>query len=169
MPRVDFDALPDHGRMWVFPASRVLSETEASSLLVAVDAFLDGWAAHGVPLASARELRDGQFLVVGVDEDVEAPSGCSIDALTNQLRGLGREMDVSLIEHGPVWFRSGQGIRSVSRGEFRRLADEGEVSVGTLVFDTSLTRVSRFREGFFEQPAANTWHRRAFFRGEADS
>ena len=166
MPRVSFDALPDHGRLWVFPASRTLSDTESSALLEAVDDFLEQWAAHGVALQSARELREGRFLVVAVDEDVEAPSGCSIDALMNRLRALGGELGVGLIEHGSIWFRDGEGVRTVSRAEFRSLAAEGDVDIATRVFDTTLTRVSRFREGGLEQPAGDTWHGKAFFGGQ---
>lgn len=169
MPRVSFDALPDHGRLWVFPASRTLSEAESATLLEAVDGFLEQWAAHGVALQSARELREGQFLVVAVDEDVEAPSGCSIDALMNRLRDLGGALGVGLIEHGPIWFRDDGGVRTVSRSEFRSLAAAGEVDVATPVFDTTLTRVSRFREGGLEQPAGDSWHGKSFFRGQTGS
>ena len=99
MPRITFDELPDHGRLWVFPASRDLTISEAETFMGAVDAFLDRWAAHGVPLRSGRELRDNRFLVVGVDVDAEAPSGCSIDALVNQLRQLGKELGVTVVDH----------------------------------------------------------------------
>ena len=163
MPRVSFDTLPDHGRLWVFPASRTLSESESAALLQAVDAFLDQWAAHGVPLQCARELKDAQFLVIGVDEDVEAPSGCSIDALVNSLRALGDELGLGLIEHGPVWFRTDEGVRTVSRSEFRALATEGTLDLSTPVFDTTLTRVSVYREGGLERPAGKAWHGKSFF------
>ena len=163
MPRVSFDALPDHGRLWIFPASRTLSDVECAALLEAVDAFLDGWAAHGVPLQCARELRDAQFLVIGVDEDVEAPSGCSIDALVNSLRALGGELGVGLIEHGPVWFRAQGGVQTVSRAAFRALVSDGAVDASTPVFDTTLTRVSAFRAGGLEMPAVKAWHGKAFF------
>ena len=42
MPRTDFDALPDHARVWVFPVQDELSGTEVELLLQAVDGFLDG-------------------------------------------------------------------------------------------------------------------------------
>ena len=164
MPRVSFDALPDHGRLWVFPSSRPLDEAESGALLAAVDEFLAQWAAHGAPLRSARELCARQFLVVGVDEDVEAPSGCSIDALVNQLGALGTELGVGLITHGPVWYRDGTDVRTVSRKEFRALADEGAVGPTTEVFDTTLTRVDGFRAGQMERAASQTWHAKAFFR-----
>ena len=166
MPRVSFENLPDHGRLWVFAARRALAEDERAACLTAVDEFLGGWAAHGAPLRSARELREGRFLLVGVDVDAESPSGCSIDALVNRLRGLGSELGTSLIDHAPVWFRDGSGeVRSVTRAEFRALAQRGEVVPDTRVFDTSLTRVDQLRAGALERPASETWHGRAFFSG----
>ena len=104
MPRIPFEDLPEHGRLWVFPLSRSLSDAERTTVLAEVDAFLAQWAAHGAPLQSGRELRDDRFLLVGVDEHREAPSGCSIDALVNRLRAIGRELEVSFIDHAPVWF-----------------------------------------------------------------
>ena len=164
MPKVPFEALPDHGRLWVFPASRDLSDEEAQELLGAVDEFLSTWSAHGAPLRSARKLLERRFLLVGVDVDAEAPSGCSIDALVNRLRALGATHDVALIEHAGVWFRAPRGdVRSTSRKGFRVLAEQGAVSAGTLVFDTSLTSVGQERAGGLERPAAETWHGRTFF------
>lgn len=165
MSRITFDDLPDHGRLWVFPASRGLAAAEASTLLAWVDAYLDEWTAHGAPLRSGRELRGGHFLLVGVDEDAEAPSGCSIDALVNRLRELGGTMGVTLIDHASVWYRDGDDaqICRVSRPEFRRLARDGSVGPDTVVFDTTLTRLSQVRAGKLEVPARDTWHARAFF------
>ena len=164
MPRVAFADVPDHGRLWVFPIGRVLTDGEAERCLAVVDRFLSTWAAHGQPLRSGRELYEGRFVVVGVDVDAERPSGCSIDALTNALRGLGQEIGASFIDHAPVWYRSEDDIRTVSRPDFKALAESGDVSASTHVFDTSLTTVEDFRAGLLERPAAETWHGRAFFR-----
>ena len=169
MPRVAFDALPDHGRLWVFPATQALTSVQSDAFLQAVDSFLDAWAAHGVPLRSGRELRDGRFLIIGVDADAEAPSGCSIDALVNRLRGLGTELSVSLVDHAPVWYRAGEEIRTATRTEFRALAESGAVGPETHVFDTSLTTIGSFRAGELEQPAAATWHGRAFFKAHVSN
>ena len=164
MPRIDFAELPDHGRLWVFPASRPLDDDEVARTVDVVEDFLAQWAAHGAPLRSGREVREGRFVLVGVDEDAEAPSGCSIDALVNHLRKLGSAMDVTFIEHGPVWYRHGDEIRTASRSEFKAMASEGEVTPDTPVFDTSLTRISDLRDGGLEKPARESWHGRAFFR-----
>jgi hypothetical protein len=164
MPQVPFEELPDHGRLWVFPATRDLSDAEAESCLEAVDDFLASWSAHGAALSSGRELRDQRFLLVGVDVDAEAPSGCSIDALVNRLRGLGTELEVGLIDHAPVWFREDGEVRSEPRGAFRQMVAEGLVGPDVIVVDTTLTTIRELREGALERPAAETWHGRAFFK-----
>jgi len=164
MPRIDFPDLPDHGRLWVFPIDRQLSTDEANRCLGVVDDFLAEWAAHGQPLRSARDLLAGRFLLVGVDVDAEAPSGCSIDALMRRLRELGSEIGADLVDHAPVWYRSGDEIRAVSRQQFKALAEDGTVSAETSIFDTTLTRVGQFRAGGLERPARDSWHGRAFFR-----
>ncbi len=39
MPRVSFDEIPDHGRLWVFPIGRPLDEAEQARCLGVVDGF----------------------------------------------------------------------------------------------------------------------------------
>ena len=68
MPAVPFSALPDDARLWVFATAAPLAPDAEPALLDAVDAFVEGWAAHGAPLRAAREWRDGRFLAVAVDQ-----------------------------------------------------------------------------------------------------
>lgn len=166
MPRVPFDQLPSASRLWVFPAERSLSDDEESTLLGRADEFLETWAAHGVPLRCGRDWRRGRFLLVAVDEASEPPSGCSIDAMTNLLKDVGRDLGISLADHGPVYFLQGQEVRSVTRGEFQQLVDAGEVDLETVVFDNTITRVAEMEEAGWEKPAGASWHRRAFFPGQ---
>lgn len=135
-------------------------------MLAEVDGFLEGWSAHGRPLQSAREIVEDRFLLIGVDVDVTAPSGCSIDALVHRLDALAGKLDVTLNDHTPVRYRAEEGIRSSSRAEFRALADGGEVGPDVQVFDTTLTNVGERRAGRLEGPASERWHGRAFFRAQ---
>lgn len=169
MPHVPFENLPDHGRLWVFPASRALTTDELATLTQEVDDFLATWRAHGAPLRAGREVVENRFLLVGVDVDAESPSGCSIDALVNRLRALGAERGLTLVDHAAVLWREGDEIRSAERGEFRALAASGAVTLDTPVFDTSLTRVDQARGGALERPASETWHGRAFFNARTAS
>ena len=163
MPRVTFDDLPDHARVWVFAAERPLAAGEQESLLRDVDAFLDGWAAHGVPLRCGRDLRYDRFLLVAVDEEAAGVSGCSADALTRKLREHERALGTALLDNGPVLYRSPHGIERVSRPAFGALADAGTVSPDSVVFNNTVADLGAVRAGRWETPARESWHRRAFF------
>ena len=163
MPHVDFAALPDTARAWVFAASRELQPAERDELLAGVDRFLDSWVAHGVPLTCARDWRYDRFLVVGVDEAAAGVSGCSIDALTQLLREVEQRFAVTMLDHGPVLYRSGNTISRESREEFGALASTGQIDLDTIVFDNTISTVAALRAGEWETAARSTWHGRAFF------
>jgi hypothetical protein len=164
MPKVNFESMPDEARVWVFAADRPLEGAAADRLLGTVDAFLEGWKAHGVPLSCARDWRYERFLIVAVDERSAPPSGCSIDALVRSLKGLEAELGLALLDNSPVWFRQqGGALRRADRATFRALARSGEVGPDTVVFDNTLTRLGELRQGGWERAARESWHGRAFF------
>lgn len=163
MPLVPLGSLPDDARVWVFAAERGLAPAEADALLGTVDGFLSVWAAHGHSLCSARELRESRFLIVAVDEAAAGASGCSIDALVREIRGLEQQLGLSLVDHGPIVFRDGGAIRRVPRDEFADLVRAGRVTPDTVVFDNTISRLAALRGGGWELPASASWHSRAFF------
>lgn len=157
MPRVDLATLSDDARVWIFAAERPVTGDAASNLLGDVDAFLERWHAHNVPLTCGRDWREDRFLVIAADG--EESSGCSIDGLYRQLKALGTHLGTDLVEGGRVYYRDPQGfIAAASRDEFADLGAAGLVREDTRVFDTSLTRLGDVRERF-ETTAARSWHK----------
>ena len=152
--------LPDDARLWVFGSDRPLTGDEEALLLERVDHFLDGWKAHGRPLAARRWWAYGRFLLVGVDESVAPPTGCSIDARGRTLREVEEITGLHLLEKADIWFRHGGEIHQVSRASFRAVGSQGDVDGETIVFDPALTRVGELRAGKWERPAAQGWHGR---------
>jgi hypothetical protein len=163
VPRISFDQLPADARLWIFAASRPLSEDERRRVLVEADAFIDQWMAHGVPLSAARDIRHDQFILVGVNERAAGVSGCSVDALVRRMSQLQSALGVELTNNAPVLFRRGDRIERVPRERFAELAEKGEVGLDTVVFDNTVERVGDLRDGRWEIPAAGAWHARAFF------
>ena len=158
MPQVAFASLPDDGRVWVFGAASELTEPASARLLDAVDDFLEQWNAHGSPLVCARELREGRFLAIGVDQSTAGASGCSIDGLFRTLARLESDLGTTLLGGGRVYYRDAQGkVNAATRAAFNQLAREGQVGPDTLAFDTSITSVSAWR-GQFERPISQSWH-----------
>lgn len=163
-PTTFFPRLSDSARLWVFGVSRPLLEDEEAHLLATVDGFLDGWKAHGRPLSAAREWAYGRFLLVGMDDVVSPPSGCSIDALVRALKEVETGLGVEIVGSAPLWYRDhgDEEPRRVTREEFRAKADSGEITGDTLVFDLTLTRIGELRGGRLERRARDGWHDRYF-------
>lgn len=158
MPIVNFAELPDAARIWVYGSDRDLSDEESSRLIAAVDQFLAQWAAHGVPLHSARRWDEGRFLTIGVDSTKEGASGCSIDGLYRALKGLEPSLGARIVTSGLVYFRGRDGrIHSVTRDEFSALAAEGEIDGDTQVYDLSVTSLREWRARFSSR-ARDSWH-----------
>lgn len=158
MPIASFEALPDTSRVWVFAADRPVRNESAERLLAETDAFLSGWAAHGVPLTCARDWRENRFLTVAVDQRAAGASGCSIDGLFRALRALEPSIGASLIGGGLVYWRDASGtVRGASRDEFVAETAAGNIGAATPVFDPTLTELGDWRERF-EVPMARSWH-----------
>lgn len=165
MPFVGFEKLPDDARIWVFGAEAPVDEVDAGRLLAAVDGFLMQWKAHGHPLTCARDWRDDRFLVIGVDQNTEGASGCSIDGLYRTLQGIEKGIGTTIVAGGRVFFRDAHGfVHGLSQDEFAAMARRGEVGPGTLVFDTTVTTAGAYRTAF-ERPASSSWHATLLTRG----
>ena len=154
MPRSQITNLNDDSYAWVFGVSPALAAEDAAAFLSRIDSFLDQWAAHGTPIRSARELRDGSFLIIAADAASER-SGCSIDKMFGTLKQLEQEHDVQILDPSRVFFRHGDGrVDSMPRAEFREKAD-----FHTIVFDTTVERLGDIRSGAWEKKAEDSWHR----------
>jgi len=164
MPAVPFDRIPDDARLWVFATPRPLASGDADALLERVDAFLDGWAAHGAPVVGARDFRHGHFLLIAADERATGVSGCSIDSLFHALSDVERELGTDLRRTSSyVFYRDGSGnVESAERPAFRQLAAAGQVSEDTPVFDNTVGTVGDLRSGGWEKRFGDAWHARAF-------
>ncbi len=159
MSTASLEDFPGSARIWIFGTDRELGTAETEELLGSVDGFLQGWAAHGVPLRATRSWRHGRFLIVAVDLERAPPSGCSIDALVHVLRGLEDRLGARFPGNEAVWYRDDTGaIRRASRPEFRQLAQQGGVTPRSVVFNNSITVLSELRAGRWEGPASDSWH-----------
>jgi hypothetical protein len=152
--RVNIDQLSDNAHIWIFGISPALDEAQSATVLRHVDAFLGDWAAHGVPITGARELREGSFLIIAADENREK-SGCSIDRMFGTLKTLERELNVQILDANRVFLRDRGSVRAVPRGEFRNAAN-----VDTSVFDVTAEKLGDVRKGSWERRAGDSWHAR---------
>ena len=158
MPRIEFSAMPDDARVWVFGAALPVHGAQHELLLSIVDDYLAGWRAHGEPLVCARDWRDSRFLAVAVDEAATGASGCSIDGMFRVLANAESALGTSLVGGGTIFWRDASGeVRADSRREFVAAVQRGDVTRETRAMDLTISTVGQWRTSF-ERPVAETWH-----------
>ena len=153
---VAFDHLPPHARVWIYQASRPLTEAELLPLLPRLAAFAEEWTSHGRQLAAAAQFLHRQFLVIGLDEAVADASGCSIDASVRFVQELEQRLGVTLLEKSRMAFLHNGELRLLTRPELRAAVAAGEVQPDTLYFNNTLTTKAQL-DAQWPAPASQTW------------
>lgn len=161
MSRIEFDAVSDRARVWIFGAAAPLDGPQASRVRETIDAFLGGWTSHEQDFPSAATLLHDRFLIVAAEDEAVA-GGCAVDRLFRTVRALRADPGVDFLDTTRIWWREGDAIRSASRAEFRALAERGAVGEETMVFDTTADRIGSIRSGGWERRAGASWHAGAF-------
>ena len=77
---VEFDTLPEESRVWIYQANRSFSETEISEINEKLKVFIEAWTAHGQDLQSGFKVVYKRFIVIALNQNLNAATGCSIDA-----------------------------------------------------------------------------------------
>lgn len=156
---VPFSTLPNHARVWIYPASRPFTAAEKEEISEILSQFLNQWATHGTPLKTAFDLPYDHFIVIGLDEEVQGASGCSIDTSVHLIQQLEAKFNVILLDKMNVCYREKEQILYISLKEFRKLAKSPKVNLDTIVFNNLVVDKAEY-ESIWEVPAYDSWHAR---------
>lgn len=148
-------------RIWIYQADRILSVEEGEQISVELAAFAEQWKVHGKPLSASGELRDHLFIILKVDEDIAAASGCSVDSSVRFLKGIEEKYGVQLFDRMQFAYKSTSGVAVVNRSGFERLLAAGEIDDNTLVFDNTITYEHQL-DNAWVVPFKESWHKRLF-------
>lgn len=157
-----FRRLPDDSRVWISGFDRPLDPAELEMVQAGMERFSAGWASHQVPVQSAFEIVHDRFLVIAACTPGSV-SGCSIDGMMRNIRGLYAAVGVTPPAGNLIFYRDEDGrIQSIDHLKFRDVAESGRLNPGTRVFDTLIQNLGQLRAGRFELPYGEAWHARAF-------
>lgn len=161
---VPFDQLPTHSRIWIYPAERLFSANEKKEIEGTLHDFIDQWQAHGQNLKASFLLPYDHFIVIGLDENVQPATGCSIDASVHMIQQLEQHLKLTLLDKMNVCFRPHENqIEYLPLKDFRKLAKTPKVNPNTVVFNNLVVNKAEF-EHHWEVPAHASWHAR-FIKG----
>lgn len=158
---VPFDELSQQARIWVYQSDRRLSEAEVSLIEEAAPAFLEGWATHGKPLKASYRMFHNQFLVIGVDENMQAASGCSIDSSVSFVQALEKELEVSFMDRSKVAFVANEQVFLEAVPQLKSSIAAGKITADTHTFNNLVSSKQELEEKWL-MPAKETWLKRYF-------
>lgn len=156
---VSFDSLPQTSRIWIYQCNRSFSDSELEEISKKLTTFLEGWTAHGADLQSGFEIKYKRFIVIALDQKVNAATGCSIDASVKFIQELETEYKVDLMDKMNVSYKQGEYIAYKSLTDFKKMAKDKAVSKHTIVFNNLVNTKAEYLE-FWEVPASESWHSR---------
>ena len=125
---VNFDSLPDNSRIWIYQCNRSFSDSELEEISEKLKAFLEGWTAHGADLQSGFEIKYKRFIVIALDQQVNAATGCSIDASVKFIQELETAYKVDLMDKMNVSYKQGEYVAYKTLTDFKKMAKDKAVS-----------------------------------------
>ncbi|WP_338378639.1 ABC transporter ATPase [uncultured Flavobacterium sp.] len=158
---IPFEDLPGHSRIWIYQANRKLSDNEVAEITEATKEFVKNWAAHGTSLEASFLIKYNRFIILAVNQDVQAATGCSIDSSVQFIQSLEAKYGIDLLDKMNVTYKTGEFIAFKTLIEFKQLVKSKSVSENTIVFNNLVNTVEEWQD-FWEVPANESWHSRFF-------
>ena len=156
---VPFENLPDSSRVWIYQANRSFTNEELEEIQSRLDQFVTQWTAHGAELKAGYLIKYKRFIVLALDQQINAASGCSIDASVHFIQQLEKDYNVDLLDKMNVSYKQGEFVAYKSLTDFRKMAKQKAVSPKTIVFNNLVNNKAEFLSDW-EVPAAESWHKR---------
>lgn len=158
---VPFESLPPESRIWIYQSNRKFTDAEMNEIDQAAKAFVENWAAHGTGLEASYLLKYNRFIILAVNPESQAATGCSIDASVRFIQDLEQKYEVDLLDKMNVTFKLGEHVAHKPLIEFKKMAKNKAVSGNTIVFNNLVNTIEEWNESW-EVPAADSWHSRFF-------
>ncbi len=151
-----FPTLTGNGRIWIYVANRPLEEAEVSAINSRLQEFCTSWAAHGNQLHAEFGIYHNQLLVLGVDEEVEAASGCSIDSSSAIFKQIDLDFQLNIFDRMNLSFLEGDKIRLVRLSELSQAYHAGIINDDSVFLDNAVSVLSDLRTRW-QVPFKNSW------------
>lgn len=162
---VPFHSLPPASRLWIYQCTRKFSADEKTIIENALKLFTEQWAAHGHPLTASFKIAFDQFLIIGVDESHESPSGCSIDASVHAVKELSQRLSIDFFDRSQVAFIKGDGeVVTIRQASLKDALSKGDWNADTRTFNNLISAKSQLDSEWVIR-SADSWLKR-YLSGE---
>ncbi len=156
---VSFNLLPPNAKVWIYQSDTNLSITDVELIEKEVKFFLNNWSSHNKEIESSYEIRYNRFLIIGLNENINLASGCSIDKSVNFIKNLQSILKVNFLNRLDVAYKIGNEINTISLLEFQNMIRENKLSKDSIVYNNMIDTKKLYLNNW-ETTIENSWHKK---------
>jgi len=156
---VSFNLLPPNAKVWIYQSDTNLSIVDVELIEKEVKFFLNNWSSHNKEIESSYEIRYNRFLIIGLNENINSASGCSIDKSVNFIKNLQSILKVNFLNRLDVAYKIGNEINSISLLEFQNMIRENKLSKDSIVYNNMIDTKKLYLNNW-ETTIENSWHKK---------
>ena len=156
---VSFNLLPPNAKVWIYQSDSNLSSKDVELIEKEVKLFLNNWSSHNKEIESSYEIRYNRFLIIGLNENINSASGCSIDKSVNFIKNLQSILKVNFLNRLDVAYKIENEINSISLLEFQNMIRENKLSKDSIVYNNMIDTKKLYLNSW-ETRIENSWHKK---------
>jgi hypothetical protein len=157
---IPFDQLPPHARLWIYQSNQPLRPPAQAHISHTLQNFIDQWTAHQQTLHASYCILHDHFVIIGINQDVNAATGCSIDKLTHIIQTIDNELTVQFFNRLLIAHQDHNDpaapIVITQKKDFKNAYKNNQITNDTFVFDTLI--LQKHQLSYFKLPLKNSWH-----------
>jgi hypothetical protein len=168
---IPFENLSPQARLWTYQANRSFSETELVIITETLHNFVQHWETHQQPLQASFQILHNRFIVLAVEENYQAASGCSIDKSVEIMKQLSVKLQVDLFDRLSINYQenlkdnSNEKLpttwQSAQMTSLKAKITAKELTEDTIIFNALVQTKQELVENAFVK-ASQTWIKRYF-------
>lgn len=155
---MNYHEFPDNARVWVYQSDREFTADEADSIKSKGANFIKTWDSHGAGLRAAIEIFYNRFIVIFVDENQAAVSGCAIDKSVHFIKQVEKDFGVSLFDRIKIAYWNGNKVHTIPMFQLQKnfAAAFGEKAEEVIVFNNLVKSKKEFMT-HWQIPLKQSW------------
>lgn len=158
---ISFSELPSNAKIWIYQSDKPLTAAQQEKIDFILTNFTNSWDAHGAPLKASFQILHSIFIVIGVDQDYNASSGCSIDKSLHIIQHIQNELELNLLDRLVLSYENNNGVALTKSTFIKDLIAKNEIKKDTFVFNNLINSKNEL-ETSWKVKATESWIARYF-------
>ncbi|WP_397444978.1 ABC transporter ATPase [Polaribacter sp. R77954] len=156
---VDYNAIADDAKVWIYPSSRKFYKTEIEEVENAIKTFVEQWKTDDENFTASYQFLYNRFIVLVADDEKSTLTNTDIDASVSFILELQEKYNIQLLDKMNVCFKQGEFVQYKELKDFKKLLKNKALTGKSIIFDNLITNNHDFKN-FWETAIEDSWYSR---------